>query len=127
MNKRALDRVLRAIAGGKISRAAAAAALEVGERHVNRLMAAAGVSRPRSQAHDRRLTAQMRREARERAARAVLGKVQTVEFAALTAGCSPRTVRRWMAKLSKKRTKTTKSAIKTTIKRTNAPKTSRKR
>lgn len=113
-----LAATMRAIAEGKLSRAGAAARLRVSERHVNRLMRAQGVTRPAGKAHERRVTAQARREAKERAARAVAQGVHSVENAALQAGCSTRTMYRWVQKLKKsskigqKRSKTREKARK---------------
>jgi hypothetical protein len=102
---------MRQIAAGSITRADAAARLRVSERHVNRLMRAHGVSRPAGKAHERRVTAQAHREAKERAARGALQGVHSLENAAMQAGCSLRTMYRWVKKLknavkmSKKRRK----------------------
>lgn len=105
---------MRRIARGAISRAAAAKALGgISERHVNRLMKRLGVTRPRSQArdlrHEARLTAQMRREAKERGAKAHLAKQCSIEQAAMQGGCSVRTAYRWVEKLRKTGKKTGKN------------------
>lgn len=101
MNTGRLREVLLAISKGEIMRKAAAKRLGVSERQVNRLMRAHGVARPASDAHERRLTARMRREAKERAAKAVALGVHSIENAAMQAGCSVRTMFRWVVKLQK--------------------------
>lgn len=113
-----LAQVMRRIAQDAITRAAAAKRLGVSERHVNRLMRRNGVkrpARPKSSRHGERVTAQARRAAKERAARAALAGQCTVENAAMQAGCSPRTMYRWVKKLEKQKKnaqKSTKSARK---------------
>ncbi len=112
MNKRTLKYVMRSIAAGMISRASAAARLEISERHVNRLMKEHGVARPPSEAAQlragRRLLAQARRVLRAQEVAAVLEGRRTLEQAARAGKCSVRTMYRWVAKakkLSKKRKK----------------------
>jgi len=117
-----LASVMRRIAAGKLDRAAAADALGVSERHVNRLMEQYGVKRPRGQATTRKLEARLRREAKERAARAVLAGAKTPEEARLQTGASLRTVYRWVARLKKRKIAVSKRAKK----QQNGPKNQRK-
>lgn len=108
--------VLEKIAKGTISRKLAADRLEVSERHVNRLMKASGVRRPpsaqRQSRNEARLTAQARREMRARAAKAHVARQCSIEQAALQAGCSIRTIYRWVEKMKKTGKKTGKNGQK---------------
>lgn len=119
MRTREIAAVLNAIGRNKITRTEAARRLgSISERHVNRLMKAAGVTRPCSSGvewrREQQRTARLRREAKERAARAVIGGTYDVLYASRTAGCSVRTLYRWVARIkkdsvsAKKRRKTTK-------------------
>lgn len=107
--------ILERIANGKISRGAAAKLLEVSERHVNRLMKAAGVTRPPSAVHARRAAAQERRERIAKLAVGVQMGAITLDRAAARARLTPRSMYRWVAKVSKlspKRTKLSKNKAK---------------
>jgi hypothetical protein len=99
------DEILKRIKRGRISRAHAAKALGVSERHVNRLMQAAGVARPASKRaedrHARALEAAQWREHKARAALAVAAGQETLESAARRCRCSTRTLYRWLAKAKK--------------------------
>lgn len=96
---------MRRIAAGKITRAAAAKRLGVGARQVNRLMVAHGVSRPPSEAAEARewtrVAAEEHRQMKVNNAHRAIAGNQSVEEAAINAGCSVRTMFRWVKKLSK--------------------------
>jgi transposase-like protein len=113
MTKRSLAAVMRRIAKGKTSRRAAARALKVGVRQVNRLMLAHGVQRPMSAAAEERdlahAEAEERRSMRRDNAQVVIDGNQDVADAAINAGCSERTIMRWVKKLSKPSKKPRKS------------------
>jgi hypothetical protein len=88
-----------------MSRAGAAARLQVSERHVNRLMRKHGVARPASMTANERaqsaLAVAVRRQIRWRNAERVAEGAISLELAAAKAGCSPRTMYRWLAKVKK--------------------------
>jgi hypothetical protein len=90
---------LEAIADGTFTRAMAAVELECSERHVNRLMAEAGVHRPpgltRQVRKDAKLAAATRREVRHYHAVLVDVGALDVATAALRAACSERTIYRY--------------------------------
>lgn len=105
--------VMRAIAAGEMSRWEAARKLGgISERHVNRLMNLHGVKRPPGETRGRRLIAQMRREAKVRAARAAVAGEATLGQAANAAGCSERTLYRWIQRV-KNRSETKQKRRKT--------------
>ena len=99
----AITKVLRLISKGTLSRADAAIELGCSVRHVNRLMAAAGVRRPRGAAREAREAARLRKESRQWgitvwAAKAKAG-LMDVSAAAARAGCSERTIYRHMRQI----------------------------
>lgn len=95
--------VLEQIKKGEIRRPAAAEILEVSERHVNRLMKANGVRKPRGQvaAYRRKRTEawSKKREACLKYARLALRQKMSVENAAKLAGVSKRALYRWIAEV----------------------------
>lgn len=109
VNTRRLPVVLRELKTGAISRSAAADALGVSERQVNRLMKLHGVERPRGRAHERKLTAEQRRENKRRHALSVIEGVYDEAYAANCAGCSTRTMYRWVKRIQKGLKKPSKS------------------
>jgi transposase len=115
MRASTLNAVMKSITEGSISRADAAERLGVSERTVNRLMRARGVERPRSPIHAERLDAAQRRALKEAAAHAVVAGEGSHEAAAEAAGCSVRTIYRWISRLE--RQKTTRKRRKTPGKR----------
>jgi hypothetical protein len=119
MRSSTIKAVMNAIARGEISRAVAAERLGgISERHVNRLMVVHNVTRPRSQAaeerEDARALSEERRQMKDDNAEACAAGRQSIEEAAVNAGCSERTMYRWVARIkkhavsSKKRRKATK-------------------
>lgn len=102
MRTREIAAVMSAIADAKITRKQAAKRLGgISERHVNRLMKEHKVRRPPGKSRERAAEAQKRREWKVRAARAVIAKEYGVESAASAAGCSVRTMYRWIARIKK--------------------------
>lgn len=97
---------MREIAAGTVTRKAAAKRLgRISERQVNRLMKAHGVRRPPSKTREARdlsrEQADERRRKRQFSAESVVVGLRTLEEAASNAGCSPRTMYRWVS-LAKK-------------------------
>lgn len=89
--------VLLLYAGRVITRKRAAKLLGgVSERHVNRYLRMAKIDRSMSETREGRDQASKKRQAREQAARAAREGKITVEQAAARAGCSVRTVYRYM-------------------------------
>lgn len=103
--KRRLPSVMRKIAANKIARPRAAELLGVGVRQLNRLMLEQGVERAASERaaarFKERLAAYHRRENKKAAAQRVVLGMADVEEAAALAGCSPRTMYRWVEKARK--------------------------
>jgi transposase len=105
---------MKAIAANKLTRREAARRLGISERHVNRLMRAKDVRRPRGEARERREEARAAAEERrsmrlDNAARAAAGR-QSLAEAAVNAGCSQRTIYRWVARLRNTRKRPRKSS-----------------
>lgn len=91
--------ILVRYANRKISRSEAAKKLGgISERQVNRLFKCVELERVESPSHKKRSKAVKRRLAKEYAARLVKRKEITVEQAAARAGCSVRTIYRYLAK-----------------------------
>lgn len=94
-------RVLNLIAQGKRTRQEAAQALDCSPRQVNRLMAAAGVTRPVPEYLKRRERAEQKWKRRTRAAEDAIGDRISVEAAAKRAGISVRQMYRWIRRRKK--------------------------
>lgn len=92
----ALKRLLQLIQNGEISTIAAAAKLEVSTRTFNRLMLEAKVTRPEGARALQDKSAAASKAAKQEAAQHVLNGTYTVAKAAKLAGCSERTVTRYM-------------------------------
>jgi len=102
MKSSTFSKVLKMIAAGALSRADAAAELGCSPRHVNRLMADAGVARPPGVTRAARAAARESNLARQgrilRAALQVSVDGLNVATAAARAGCSERTIYRYRRK-----------------------------
>ena len=95
----ALQRMLQKIQDGSISTLAAAAAMGVSTRTFNRMMLEAKVKRPEGQRAAQDKGAAESKTLRQEAAQHVLNGTYTVAKAARLAGCSERTVTRYMDRL----------------------------
>lgn len=93
-------KVLERYAARKVSRVAAAETLAVSERQVNRLMEDRGLERVKAVSKERKEEAEKKRIARTAAARLAKGGKLSPELAARRAGCSMRTIYRYMAKIT---------------------------
>lgn len=91
-----LKSLLQKIQNGEISTIGAAAKLEVSTRTFNRLMLEAKVTRPVGARALQDQEAAQAKTARQEAAQHVLNGTYTVAKAAKLAGCSERTVKRYM-------------------------------
>ena len=95
----ALKSMLQKIQNGAISTIAAAEALGVSTRTFNRMMLEAKVQRPEGDRAVQNREAAERKTAKQEAAQHVLNGTYTVAKAARLAGCSERTVTRYMERL----------------------------
>ena len=92
--------MLQKIQDGSISTIAAAEAMGVSTRTFNRMMLEAKVERPEGQRAVQDKAAAVSKTLRQEAAQHVLNGTYTIAKAARLAGCSERTVKRYMERLS---------------------------
>jgi len=97
MNPILLEKVLKNIAEGALSRDEAADRLDCSARQVNRMMRRYGVRRPASPVHAARAAAAKRKAVKREKIEQALARGYPAEKAADRAGVSIRTIYRWMA------------------------------
>lgn len=96
-------KVLEAYADRNITRGRAAALLRISERQITRYMVELGLEREVSETAKAQDDIDKRRLIKERAAQAVIAGQLSYEAAAARAGCHARTMRRYVARLRKKK------------------------
>lgn len=121
MNESTINAVMKQLAKGQVSRAAAAERLGVNVRTINRWMKKRGVERPRSRHSIEMEGREARRKVKVDYANSVIAGHNTLQGAAQTAGVTLRTMERWVEKAvneAEKAQKHAKNASKSRKRRT---------